>query len=153
MFACHARAVPTDPAELVLPLLQPLLADGEELRGWCLATEQSTFSGHTTVVAVTDRRLLLQPVDRRFRSKGDALAIGPGELAAARANGAGAGWWTTTAAIMDSAALTLKLETTSGTKRKLTMMRGGSGMLGTLGGGETQQQGIEALAVWLRSAG
>jgi hypothetical protein len=153
MFACHARAVPNDPAELALPVLRPLLTDGEELRGWCLATEQSTFSGHTTVVGITDHRLLLLPVDRKFRPKGDALAIGPGELAAARADGAGAGWWTTTAAIMDSAALTLKLETTSGAKRTLTMMRGGGGMSGALGGGEAQQQGIEALAEWLRSAG
>jgi len=153
MFACHARVVPKDPAELVLPVLQPLLADGEELRGWCLATEQSTFSGHTTVVGITDRRLLLQAVDRKFRPKDEALAIGPGELAAASADGAGGGWWTTTAAIMDSAALTVKLETTSGAKRKLTMMRGGGGTFGTLGGGEAQQQGIEALAEWLRGAG
>lgn len=144
--------MPKDPAELVLPVLHPLLAEGEELRGWCLATEQTTFSGHTTVLGITDRRLLLQAVDRKFRPKGDVLAIGSGELAAASADGAGAGWWTTTAAIMDSAALVLKLETTSGAKRKLTMMRGGGGMFGTLGGGEAQQQGIDALAEWLRAA-
>jgi hypothetical protein len=61
MFACHAPAVPKDPADLVLPLLQPMLADGQQLRGWCLATEQSAFSGHTTVVGVTDRRLSSSP--------------------------------------------------------------------------------------------
>jgi hypothetical protein len=32
------------------------------------------------------------------------------------------------------------------------MMRG-EGMFGKLGGGETQRQGIEALAEWLRAAG
>ena len=69
--------MPKDPAEVVLPLLQPLLADGEELRGWCLATEQSTFSGHTTVVGVTDQRLLVQAVDRKFRPKDDLLSIAP----------------------------------------------------------------------------
>jgi hypothetical protein len=152
MFACHAGAVPKDPAELVLPIVDSLLTDGEQLRGWCLATEQSTFSGHMTVLAVTDQRLVLQAVDRKFRAKDDALSIRPGELAKASADGAGSSWWTATAAIMDSAALTLQLETTGGEKRKLTMMRG-DGMFGKLGGGETQQQGVESLAEWLRSAG
>jgi hypothetical protein len=54
---------------------------------------------------------------------------------------------------MDAAALTVKLQTTGGVKRKLTMMRGGSGMFGKLGGGEAQQRGIDALAEWLRAAG
>jgi hypothetical protein len=151
MFACQAGAMPKDPAELVVSIVDSLLADGEQLRGWCLATEQSTFSGHTTVLAVTDQRLLLQAVDRKFRPKDDALSIRPGELAKARADDAGGNWWTATAAIMDAAALTLKLETVGGEKRKLTMMRGG-GMFGKLGGGEAQQQGIEAVAEWLRAA-
>ena len=152
MFACQPHAVPKDPAEVVLPVLTAQLADGEELRGWCLATEQSAFSGHTTVVGVTDQRLLVQAVDRKFRPKDDLLAIRPDELASASADGAGRGWWTATEAIMDASALVLKLETTSGAKRKLTMMRG-DGMFGKLGGGEAQRQGIEALAEWLRAAG
>ena len=53
---------------------------------------------------------------------------------------------------MDAAALTLQLETTGGEKRKLTLMRGGAGAFGKLGGGEAQQQGIDALAEWLRAA-
>jgi hypothetical protein len=153
MFACHAPAVPKDPADLVLPLLQPVLADGEQLRGWCLATEQSTFSGHTTVVGVTERRVILVAVDRKFRAKGEPLSITPNELAAASADGAGHGWWTATEAILDAAALSLQLETTSGERRKLMMMRGGGGPFGGLGGGEAQQRGIDALAAWLRSAG
>jgi hypothetical protein len=144
--------MPKDPAELVLPILDGLLAPDESLRGWCLATEQSTFSGHTTVVGVTDQRLLLQAVDRKFRPKDAPLAIAPAELAAAKADGAGHDWWTATAAIMDSAALTVRLETTGGEKRKLTMMRG-TGLLGNAGNGDAQQQGIEALADWLRAAG
>ena len=52
---------------------------------------------------------------------------------------------------MDSAALKVRFETTAGEKRTLTMMRG-TGMFGKLGGGETQQQGIEALAAWLAAA-
>lgn len=145
--------MPKDPAEVVLPIVNSLLTDGEQLRGWCLATEQSTFSGHTTVLAVTDQRLLLQAVDRKFRAKDDTLSIRPGELAKASADGAGGGWWTASEAILDATALTVKLETTAGDKRKLTLMRGGGGTFGELGGGEAQQQGIDALAEWLRAAG
>ena len=152
MFACHARVVPKDPAELVLPLLQPLLLVREDPRGWCLATEQSAFSGHTTVVGVTDQRLLMQAVDRTFRAKDDLLAIRRDELAKASSEGAGGGSWTPSW-ILDAIALTVKLETTTGTKRKLTMMRGGGGMFGELGGGDAPRQGIDALAEWLRSAG
>ena len=48
--------MPKDPAELIGPLLDRLLSPGEQLRGSCLATEQSTFSGHTTIVGITDQR-------------------------------------------------------------------------------------------------
>ncbi len=145
--------VPRDPAELVVPLLQSIVGNGEDLRGWCLATEQSAFSGHTTVVGVTDQRVILQAVDRKFRPKDDVLSIRPDELARVCSDGAGHGWWTATEAIMDAAALTVQFETTNGATRKLTMMRGGGGMFGKLGGGEAQQQGIDALAEWLRAAG
>jgi hypothetical protein len=144
--------MPRDPAELVTPILDGLLSPDERLRGWCLATEQSTFSGHTTILGVTDQRLVLQAVDRKFRPKDDALSIRPGELAGGHADGAGGAWWTTTAAVMDSAALKVRLESTAGATRTLTMMRG-TGMFGKLGGGDAQQQGIEALAEWLRAAG
>ena len=52
--------MPKDPAELVLPILDGLLAPDESLQGWCLGTEQSTFSGHTTILGITDQRLVLQ---------------------------------------------------------------------------------------------
>ena len=44
--------------------------------------------------------------------------------------------------------MTLKPKTTDGEKLKLMMIRGGEGLLGGLGGGETQRQGVEALADW-----
>lgn len=50
-------------------------------------------------------------------------------------------------AIMDSAAVTLKVRNTDGEKLKLTMMRG-TGVFGKLGGGDTQRHGVEALATW-----
>ena len=103
---------------------------------------------------MTDQRLLVQGVDRKFRRQGRRSSpIRPDELAKASADGAGGGWWTASEAILDATALTVKLETTSGEQRKLTMIRGGGGMFGKLGGGEAQQQGIDALAEWLRAAG
>jgi hypothetical protein len=55
---------------------------------------------------------------------------------------------TVSAAVMDGAAVTLKLKTTDGEKLKLMLMHG-SGPLGGLGGGETQREGVEALAQFL----
>jgi hypothetical protein len=51
-------------------------------------------------------------------------------------------------AILDQAAVTLQLRTTGGEKLKLMLMRGGSGMLGALGGGESQEAGLKALSEW-----
>ena len=72
----------------------------------------------------------------------------PERIAAASADGAGGGWMTVSAAVMDGAAVTLKLKTTDGEKLKLMLMRG-SGPLGGLGGGEGQREGVEALAQFL----
>ncbi len=55
------------------------------------------------------------------------------------------------AAVMDGVAVTLKLRTSDGEKLKLMLMRG-TGPLGSLGGGETQRQGLEALSAWFADA-
>ncbi len=55
---------------------------------------------------------------------------------------------TVSAAVMDGAAVTLKVKATDGEKLKLILMRG-IGPLGGLGGGEGQREGVEALADWL----
>jgi hypothetical protein len=137
----------TDLAEKLRPAVEPLLEPGEELRGVCLATQQSTFKGWQVAIGTTDRRLILQKLNRKFQPDGDAISIPPERLADASADGAGGGWPQISAAIMDGAAVTLKLRTTDGEKLKLMMMRG-EGMLGGLGGGETQRQGVQALGGW-----
>ena len=101
---------------------------------------------------MTDQRLILQPLDRKIQPKDEAVSILPDELASADADGAGGGWWTATAAIMDNQALTVKLKTNSGGQWKLMMMRGGDGMMGKLGGGEQQEQAITKLAEWIGAA-
>ena len=132
----------------VRPLIEPILDPGEEVGGICAATQQSTFKGSLVALAVTDRRLILQKLDRKIQPAEVPVSIGTREVASASAEGAGGGWANVTASVMDGSAVTLKIKTTDGEKRKLMMMRGGDGMIGKLGGGEQQQAGIEALANW-----
>ena len=47
------------------------------------ATVQKTFSGGLFALGVTDRRLLLMPLDRRLQPKGDVRSIAPEDLVAA----------------------------------------------------------------------
>jgi hypothetical protein len=127
--------------------VEPSLEAGEELRGVCVATQQSLFKGRAVAIATTDRRLLVQPMTRKFAPDGEPTSITPERLADASAEGAGGGWAEISASLMDKAAVTLKLRTTDGEKLKLMMMRG-TGPLGGLGGGEDQREGVQAMAEW-----
>jgi len=98
---------------------------------------------------VTDRRLLLQPLDRRIQPKGDPRSITAGELVSADVDGAGGGCWTAPSIVLDRSAIALTLRTADGERLKLTMMNG-AGLLGGLGGGQAQRDGVLALADWLR---
>ena len=129
----------------------PLLDDGEVLAGVCVATQVGLFKGRMVALAATDRRLLVQGLTRKFEAEGEPISITPATLADASAEGAGGGWADLGAAVMDKAAVTLKLRTAEGQKLKLTMMRG-TGPLGGLGGGEDQRAGIEAVATWFANA-
>jgi hypothetical protein len=131
-------------AELARPGLEALLEPGEALRGIIAATQQRTFSGQLYALGVTDRRLLLQPVDRRMQPKGSARVVTPVTLVSAEVDGAGHGWWTAPAVILDATAIALTLRTTDGEKLKLTMMKGGSG----LAGGPQQGEGVRSLVDW-----
>jgi hypothetical protein len=134
------------------PVLTELLDDGEELRGLCAASQQkSMFKGGAVAIGVTDRRLLVQPLDRRGDPDGPVESITPEQVASAKAGGAGGGWWSVTTGILDHAAVRLEIRTTDGEKLKLMMMRGEGKLLGGLGGGEAQRLGIEALAEWFRA--
>jgi hypothetical protein len=135
---------------------RPVLADqlevGEELTGLCVASQQkSMFKGGAVAIGVTDRRLLVQPLDRRGDPDGNADSIAPDEVASAKAGGAGGGWWSVTTGILDHAAVRLEIKRTDGQKLKVMLMRGEGKMLGKLGGGESQRQGLDALAEWFRA--
>ena len=129
------------------PVARGLLEPGEELRGACVATQQSMFKGRMVALVVTDRRLVVQGMNRRFEPDGEPLSLPPERIADAKAEGGGGGWMDLEAAVMDAASVALKIRTTDGEKLKLMMMRA-EGPLGGLGGGETQRRGIQALGTW-----
>ncbi len=134
------------------PHLEQLLEPGEELRGLCVATQPGMFKGRAVALGVTDRRLVVQPLDRRGNPSGEPASLPPERVASAKAEGAGGGWANVAPAILDGAAVTLKLRTTDGEKLKLMMMRG-TGAFGRLGGGEVQREGVVALARWFEKIG
>jgi hypothetical protein len=128
-------------------VLAPELEPGETLRGACVATQAGLFRGRMVAIGVTDSRLILQGANRKWEADGPPVSLPPDRIADAEAEGAGGGWVEIGSAIMEKAAVTLKLRTTAGEKLKLTMMRG-TGPLGGLGGGEDQRSGVEALGAW-----
>ncbi len=128
-----------------------VLEPGESLEGVVAATQRKTFSGRTVAVAVTDRRLVVQPLTRRLVPDGDPVSITPDALRAASAVVSGDEWWSTHIPVTDEA-LTVRLTTTDGTKLTLDLMRGGDGLLGRLGGGEAQEAGVTAFAAWMQRA-
>jgi hypothetical protein len=134
---------------MVTPVLEPRLEPGEELRGLVAATYQKTFSGAMWAVGVTDRRLVFQPLDRKFQATGPLQSASTHDhLGAAALDGAGDGWWTLPAAIADLHSLVLRITLDDGEKVKLTMTRGGMKLLG----GDEQRDGIVALAELLAAA-
>lgn len=128
--------------------LEPSLEPGETLAGTCVGTQVGIFKGRQVAIGVTASRLLVQGMNRRFEPDGEPISLPPERLASAKVEGAGGGWMTATAAIMDGAAVTLKLRTSDGEKLKLMLMKA-SGPFESLSGGETQRQGLEALLVLL----
>jgi hypothetical protein len=129
--------------------LEARLEGGEELRGICVASQQKgLFAGGSVAIGVTDRRLLVQSLDRRGNPDGEPLSITPDRIASAKAGGAGGGWPTPEAAIADYVARRLEIRTTDGEKLKLMLMPADGKLLSKLGGGESQRRGVEALAEW-----
>ena len=127
------------------PVVEALLESGETVEGMCVGSQSGFMSSKFVVIAVTDRRLIVQETDRKQRPKGEPVSVRPEDLAGAtsgRFGGEG------TAGIMNATSQKLTVKTTSGEKLKLMMAKGG-GPLGGLMGGETQEQGVQALNAWL----
>jgi len=144
--------MPDQFADRVGPVLQGMLEGGESLQGIAAATLQKTFSGGLFAIGVTDRRLILQQLDRKIQPKEPAISVPPQALAAAQVDPEsllGSTDLFSTSDIVDALTITVQLKTTDGQKFKLMMMKGGDGMLGGLAGGPSQTQGVRALVAWL----
>ncbi|MBI5311035.1 MAG: hypothetical protein HZB14_08455 [Actinobacteria bacterium] len=102
-------------------------------------------------IVVTPDRLIVQDLTRKFEPKGEAVSMTPATIADVRAGGGGGGWYNASSMIMDELAVELKLRTTDGQKLKLLMMRSEGGLIGKLGGGETQRLGVQAIGEWFAS--
>jgi hypothetical protein len=136
------------------PGLESRLERGEELRGICVASRQkSLFVGGAAAIGVTDRRLLIQSLDRRGDPVGEPLSLTPDQIDAVKADGAGGGWISPGNIVLDASAARIEIRTNDGEKLKLMLVRGEGKVLGKLGGGEAQRQGLDALAGWFRGIG
>jgi hypothetical protein len=139
-----------DLAAHVRSMLESWLDDDERLEGVCMASQQSTFRGRSVALGVTEGRLLIQHLDRRGNAHGHPLSLTPERIAEVKAGGAGGGWVSVGNVILDQTAARLELKTTDGQKLRLMMMHGGGGLMGKLGGGEAQSEGLTALGEWFR---
>jgi hypothetical protein len=131
----------------LVPLAESLLQPGETLLGCCIATQQSLLSGRPVAIVTTDRRLIVQGLTRRFEAHGEPSSLPPERIADVSIEGGGAGWATVGSMILDAVSALLKVRTTDGEKLTLTMMTG-EGLFATLGGGDTQREGLRALGKW-----
>lgn len=138
-----------DFSEHARPTFMALLTPDETLRGIAAGAEQKKFGGTLYGVGVTDTRLILQPFDRHMAAKGEPTVVTAEKIASVKLDGAGGGWRTAPNAILDASSVTLELRLTDGQKVKLMMMKGGGGLMGSLGGGASQETGVVALAEWL----
>lgn len=131
------------------PAAESALAPGEQLNGFLVATQSGVFKGGMRVLVITDDRLVVQPLTRDYSPKGEAISIRRADVASVRTSGLGGGWYDSAVTIAAWAGIELTVRTFDGLKVKLSMMKGEGGLIGRLGGGETQRIGVEALKQWL----
>jgi hypothetical protein len=144
--------MPEDFGALSRPTIESRLVPGEALKGVAAAVHQKTFSGQLYAIGVTDQRLILQPVGRHGEAKGEPVLLSHGTADSVELDGAANDWWTAPMAVLNATTLTLKVKTADGQKLKLMMMKGGSRLMGSMSGGKSQEEGVLAIAEWIRAA-
>jgi hypothetical protein len=130
--------------------IRGLLEPGEELTGIAAASQKKgIFSTAVVALAVTDRRLIIQPLGRRKGElDGDPQSLTREQVKKAKGDRPGGFADTPSQAIMDSSTIDLKIWTDGGEKLRFQLMHG-EGMFGFLGGGASQQNGVQALLAFL----
>jgi hypothetical protein len=135
-----------DIGEKIGPLVESLLEPGETLEGMCVGSRSGFMSSKFVVIAVTDRRLIVQESDRKQGAKGEPLSVTPDQVA--KSGTGGFGLDDAQSAIMNATSMRINFKTTDGEKVKLAVGKG-SGPLGGLMGGPTQENGVKAVNAWL----
>lgn len=130
--------------------LDSLLEPGETLLASSAASwQKSMFSQGVVCLATTDRRLIIQTLDRKGNIKdGQVVSLTPDDIESSKVGGAGGAWDDPSAVIMASSTIKLKIKTTSGQKYKFMLLHGG-GIMGAMGGGASQKNGVESLLAFL----
>lgn len=131
--------------------LRSLLEPDEQLLGVAAVNwQRNLFKQTVCALGVTDRRLILQPLDRKGKqATGESpTSIRREEITKGSYGGGGGMGSSPTAMIMDSASIEVKLKTSDGARYKLLLMTG-EGMLGRWAGGPSQRSGAEALITFL----
>ncbi|CAN5421664.1 hypothetical protein BH09ACT4_BH09ACT4_00220 [soil metagenome] len=132
-------------ADKLVPVARALLEPGETLTGCCVGTWQKTFSGRMVAIAVAPGRIIVQPVNRRWEPNAEPVLLPRDHIVRASITGGGGDWLTAPSIVMDAASVAVHLTSTDGLRLKLMLMTG-EGLLGSLGGGEIQRHGVQALA-------
>jgi hypothetical protein len=126
--------------------LEEILEPGEAVLGIAAASQQKgVFSGGVVALVVTDRRLVVQPLDRRGKGpKGEPTSITSEQVASVRLGRPGGGWDSPGSVIVGRSSVQVKLKTTDGGRFRFMLMDGG-GPFGSLGGGADQAAGAQAV--------
>jgi hypothetical protein len=132
--------------------MRSLLVPGEVMYGIIVANQQKTFSATLYLVATTDRRIMMQPVDRKWQPNGQLLSFGPNDIS----NTSVWGWAHDAASKGEKIATFL---TTSGDRikfeaggEKWKLMTLGGNLLENLMSTEEQSGGLDAFLRFLAAA-
>lgn len=128
---------------LIRGVAEPLVPAGESLLGAAYANQQSTFSTKLFVVAVTEQHLIIQQVDRKWKTDGAPVIATPAEVEVGNIFSEGAAF------TLGDKDRQLRF-TAKGEKYKLNIL--GGNLLENVLAGDGQLGGLDALVAFLRRA-
>lgn len=128
---------------LIRGVADPLVPAGETLLGAAYANQQSTFSTKLFVLGVTEQHLIIQQVDRKWKSDGAPVVVTPSEVEVGNIFSEGAAF------TLGDKDHQLRF-TARGEKYKLNIL--GGNLLENALAGDGQLGGLDALVAFLRRA-
>jgi hypothetical protein len=130
-------------AELLRQVVAPHVPDGETLTGCVYANKKSSFSAKLFALGTTDRHLVIQEIDRKWKPAGEAVVATPADVEVGNIFSEGAKW---TLSDKDQE-IRFKVK---GQDYKLLVL--GGTMFENALAGTDQVDGLQALVAFLRSA-